>query len=270
MTHKKPLTLSIIIPAYNEERHIKNCLESIATQTEKPDEVIVVDNNSTDATASIAKSYPFVKLIKENNQGIVFARNAGFNEASSDILGRIDADTVLPPGWVAYAQRFYRSKEHSQHALTGGGYFYNLYFPPARVNGWFQSQIAFRINRFIMGHYILWGSNMAMTAEQWRAVKDQTCDAQDIHEDLDLAIHLHRRGYQITYRSRLKVGVYMKRAFSDGAALYRNLQWWPRTLRRHGSKRWLLGWVGAQALFAAGAVLVPINRLYSWITKKQL
>lgn len=268
MDHKKPLTLSIIIPAYNEERHIKACLESIAAQDVMPDEVLMIDNNSTDTTIQIAETFPFVKVLREKQQGIVFGRNKGFNTSKCDILGRIDADSVLPQDWVARIREFYENSEHANHALTGGGYFYNLLFPPRAVNGWFLSQIAFRLNRFIMGHYIVWGSNMAITRTQWQTIKPHACEATNIHEDLDVAIHLHKANYTISYMADLSVGVYMKRAFDNWAHLHANLLWWPRTLRHHDNKKWLIGWTGAYVLFLASPILWPINKLLSILTSR--
>ena len=259
MDHKKPLTLSIIIPAYNEERQIKACLDAIAAQTEMPDEVLLVDNNSTDATVQIANQYSFITVIHEKKQGIVFARNAGFNAATGDILGRIDTDTIMPKNWVAKVKRFYAVPAHHDHALTGGGYFYNVSFPPRAVGGWIHSQLALRFNRFIMGHYILWGSNMALTRQQWDTVKELTCRDTDIHEDLDLAIHLHRLGHKITYRSKLRVGVKMRRMFDNYSSLHGNLLWWPRTLKRHNIKRWVFGWIGAYGLLAISPLLIIAN-----------
>lgn len=261
MTKRKPLTLSIIIPAYNEARHIRACLDSISAQTLRPDEVIVVDNNSTDDTVEIAKTYSFVRVIKEPKQGIVYTRNTGFDVARSDIIGRIDADTVLPEGWVRYVKRFYETPEHQRHALTGGGYFYNVSFPPKKIGGWIHSQIALRFNRLLMGHYILWGSNMAMTSGQWVRVRDETCMRDDIHEDIDLAIHLHRAGYEITYRASLRVGVAMKRVFDDRKHLHENMLWWPRTLKAHNNPRWVMGWVGAHMLYFFSFPLWVINKL---------
>src|SRR6266404_9608138 len=96
----KTLTLTIVIPAYNEQGYIKACLDSIKNQSEAPNEVIVVDNNSTDKTVEIARKYSFVKVIHEKRQHQVFAQAAGFNLAKGDIIGRIDADSVLPADWV--------------------------------------------------------------------------------------------------------------------------------------------------------------------------
>lgn len=239
----KALSLSIIIPAYNEQSHLPACLDSIARQTSPPDEVLVIDNNSTDRTADIARGYSFVRLVYEQQQGIVFARNAGFDRATGHIIARIDADTQLPDDWVAHIRAFYANGQHQQHAITGGGYFYNLRMP--RFNGWLQSQLAFRMNRWVAGHYILWGSNMAFLRPQWQAVREQVCLRDDVHEDLDLAIHLHSAGYQITYHAKdIRVGVYMKRFWSDRHKMRAHMQRWPQSFRAHHYNKWWMGVVG--------------------------
>jgi glycosyltransferase involved in cell wall biosynthesis len=241
MPHKYK-SLSIIIPAYNEERFIGACLDAIAAQTEAPDEVIVVDNNSTDRTVEIARGYPFVTVVHAHKQGIVYARDAGFDAAKSEIIGRIDADTLLPKNWVAYIRRYYQSDANDKYAITGGGYFYNVRLP--KLNGWIQGQLAFRANRFIVGHYVLWGSNMAILRSQWQAVRSDVCVRDDIHEDLDLGIHLHELGYKITYRESLRVGVCLKRVLSNRRSLRKHMRRWPQTLKIHHFKMWWLGSLG--------------------------
>lgn len=225
-----------------------------------PDEVIVVNNNSTDETVKIALFFPFVRVINEKKQGIVYARNAGFDAAKSDIIGRIDADTLIPKDWTKKVKELYASKAHQNHAFTGGGYFYNLYFPPRRIGSWIHAQLALHFNLLLLGHYILWGSNMAISQSQWRAVHDSVCLQNDIHEDIDLAIHLHRIGYKITYRADLSVGVAARRILDDRAASLSNMLWWPRSLRAHGNKRWVLSWLGAYGLYLLSFLLWAINK----------
>lgn len=245
----KALTLSLVIPAYNEEDHIARCLEAIAKQTVKPLEVIVVDNNSTDRTAAIAEQYPFVQVIHELRQGVTFARNRGFNAARGDLIGRIDADSLLKPGWVAHALRFYGSQQrHRTTALTGSAYIYNLTFP--RLSGWFQGQIAFRMNRLILGHYITWGSNMVIPKEMWENVRDDLHYRNDIHEDLDLAIHLHEDGYDITYQAGWQVGIDARLHTRHKRRRQRKyLEMWPQTLRVHKLPRTWMGEWGAHLLY---------------------
>ena len=77
--HFKTADLSLVIPCYNEQRRIKACLESVARQTVRPSEVLLVDNNSTDGTLRLARQFDFVTILKQPRQGVVFARNAGFD-----------------------------------------------------------------------------------------------------------------------------------------------------------------------------------------------
>lgn len=254
--------LTIVIPVYNEEGHLENCLKSIAAQTVMPDEVIVVDNNSSDHSALFASKYAFVKVVKEPKQGIAHARNKGFNTANSDLIGRIDADTILPVDWVENILSLYDGK--ADFAYTGGGYFYNVSL--RGFNSWMLSQIAFRANRFIMGHYILWGSNMVIPKSYWEEVKSQVCTYNNlIHEDLDLAIHLHKNGRRITFKENIKVGVEMKRAFdSDNSKLKANLAMWPNTLQVHGIKSAWLGQLGADFLYYSTLFIMrPVEKIIS-------
>ena len=261
---EKLLTLSIVIPVYNEQDHIKACLEAIAQQYEQPLEVLVIDNNSTDNTVAIAQEFSFVRVISETKQGIVYARNTGFNAVRGDIIGRIDADSLLPPHWVRHMRKYVA--DYPTHLLTGGSYFYDLKLP--NFFGWIQGQLAFRANRFIMGYYIAWGSNMAFSKKLWDEVKDEVHNLPDIHEDMDLEMHLHDHGYKITYQVGLKVGV-DSRLFSSKRSTREQhmhyLKMWPRTLYVHKLKRVWLGWVGVYVVYFGYYVVFIINKIGGWV-----
>jgi len=253
------LRVSIVIPAYNEERHLWACLEAIAAQTQPVHEVILVDNNSTDQTREIAASFPFVKVIREARQGIVHARNAGFDAATGDIIGRIDADIVLPTDWVAHIQAYYTDARHTQTAWSGGAQFYNVRLP--RLVSFAYGLFAFGLNRVLVGHYALWGSNMAFTPAQWQAVRAHVCHRTDIHEDLDLAMHLSDQGYVIRYERTVKASAELRRVYSDRHTLWKYLEWWPRTLKTHNKRTWPICWLlGVFLLYHATAILVGIDK----------
>jgi glycosyltransferase involved in cell wall biosynthesis len=269
MIMKTRVRVSIVIPAYNEERHLRSCLEAVANQTATPFEVIVVDNNSTDKTAQIAREFPFVRLIREPRQGRVFARNAGFDVAKGDIIGRIDADITLPLEWVAHVQRFYSGSKHSQEAWTGAGYFPNIRMP--RLSSFGYALLAFRLNKLLTGHYTLWGSNMALTAVQWQRVHSQVCERNDIHEDLDLAIHLDKAGYAIHYDRGIKTNAELRRVQTDRHELWGYLQWWPRTLRIHGKNTWVICWFfGVLLLYLASFVWLFMDTSARALTRRAL
>lgn len=252
------LTFSIIIPVFNEEDHLENCLESIAAQSVLPNEVIVVDNNCTDNSMQIAASYPFVRIVKEQKPGIFHARNAGFNAANSDIIGRIDADTILPETWVETA--IDHISKNPDELITGGSYLYDMPWP--KFAGWIQENFAFRWNKFIIGDYIAWGSNMAFSRKIWRDIKDELHDDPGIHEDMDLGFHLTDHGYKIRYDSSRKVGIDSRiltpRRKSRQAQL-EYMKMWPRTLKKHNMSRAWLGDVGAFSLYY---LYFPLKLLY--------
>lgn len=97
--------ISLIIPAFNEEKYIGNCLEyAIKNAGEKIIEIIVVDNNSTDNTKKIAESfidkYKNLKVVTEIKKGTNNARERGYLESSGEILAFVDSDTKMPPFWI--------------------------------------------------------------------------------------------------------------------------------------------------------------------------
>lgn len=95
------MKISLIICAYNEEKYIKTCLEHvIKNSSRKFDEVILIDNNSTDRTKKIAEKISEVRIATELKKGPNHARQKGFEIATGDILAFIDADTQMPKGWI--------------------------------------------------------------------------------------------------------------------------------------------------------------------------
>ncbi len=88
--------ISIIIPAYNAERYIKYCLESLINQTYKNLEIIVVNDGSTDSTAEIIKEYQKkddrIVLVNTKNHGVSHARNIGIERATGEYIGFVDSD----------------------------------------------------------------------------------------------------------------------------------------------------------------------------------
>lgn len=228
--------LSIVILAYNEERYLPGLLDSIAAQTVAPDEVIVVDNNSTDRSAEIAASYPFVRLVHEAEQGMIPARDRGLNEAKGPLIARIDADDVLPSTWVEHVHAVMDQHAAQVVAASGPAYVYDI---APQWLGRLMGRVViswgfFGGSRLLLGHPTLFGSNMILTTAVWHKIQAETCrDSQAVHEDVDLSIHISRYGY-IIYDGRLVLGV-AKRGFvgESFAKRYWRLKIWLATARRH-------------------------------------
>lgn len=189
---KKPLSLSIIIPVYNEANRLNACLDAIAKQTEMPDEVIVVDNNSTDASVKIAKSYSFVRVLHEKKQGIIPARNTGFDAAKSDILGRIDADSILHADWVENVKKIFYDRAIS--GVTGPSY--SLLLPRIRKPmTLLWSKLYFFWTHMFYRVPVLWGANMAIRQSMWRTIRKNVCnESRTVHEDHDVSLLIQSHG----------------------------------------------------------------------------
>ncbi len=93
--------LSLIIPFYNSQATIERCLESVVAQTHIPDEIILVNDGSVDATANIAQAFaqrfPQIKLLTQPNRGVSAARNLGLSTARGEWIQFADSDDYLEP-----------------------------------------------------------------------------------------------------------------------------------------------------------------------------
>ena len=98
MTAAEGPTISVVMPAYNEELYIAEALDSILAQTRAPLEVIVVDDGSTDRTVETVRGYGSqVRLIEQENRGCHGAFDTGFREAAGDFVALCPADDVYEP-----------------------------------------------------------------------------------------------------------------------------------------------------------------------------
>lgn len=86
------MTVTVVIPVYNNAEHIARALDSVCSQTLQPDQVIVVDDGSTDNTAEIVKKHSQVEYIYQENSGASAARNAGIKNATGEWIALLDAD----------------------------------------------------------------------------------------------------------------------------------------------------------------------------------
>ncbi|HZA36687.1 MAG TPA: glycosyltransferase family A protein [Vicinamibacterales bacterium] len=103
------LTISVIVCAYNEASYLPACLHSLFAQTRIPDQVIVVDNASTDRTAALARRMAGVEVVNEPRKGLVSAREAGRRHARGDVLVYLDADCRAPIWWLDRIERRFAS-----------------------------------------------------------------------------------------------------------------------------------------------------------------
>lgn len=119
------MRVSVIIPLYNKARYIERALNSVAAQTYKDFEVIVVDDGSTDDGGSLVKSYEKLpaKLITQLNAGPGAARNRGLSEARGEFVAFLDADDEWLPGYLQEGVRLLE-ENHNVASVTFGYFSY--------------------------------------------------------------------------------------------------------------------------------------------------
>ncbi|MCR4330169.1 MAG: glycosyltransferase [Candidatus Roizmanbacteria bacterium] len=207
---QKAITVSVVIPAYNEEKNIERTLSSILLLRPVPSEIVVINNNSSDKTGDLARKMG-VRVIEENVRGISTARNAGFNAAKGDLLIRCDADTVVPQDWIQTVVDSF--KDVSVVAVTGPADYFDDTLPDwvSRSFGFFQNVFYFQLSRLLLGHHVLLGLNCAIRRDGWKKISSSVCTNDKImHEDMDLAIHINPYG-KIAYVPRLRVKTSLRR-----------------------------------------------------------
>jgi glycosyltransferase involved in cell wall biosynthesis len=244
-------TLAIVIPAYNEEETIRPCVVAAINQTIPADEIIVVDNRSTDLTPQILDELirqhpeaPLKVLRQDELQGLVPTRNVGFNAVTSEIIGRIDSDAVVEPNWVENVKKVFTNSKVD--AATGPVIYYDL--PLRRYMARADDTARKAMYRLATSYKFLFGTNMALRRSVWEAIKDEVClDADiDMHEDIDLSVHIYDAGFTTVYASDMVAGMSSRRLDDTPKDFYDYVGRFDRTYSRHGIRKRRLrapGWV---------------------------
>ncbi len=187
------MKLSVVIPAYNEEKYIGACLEELITQAgDDIFEIIVVDNASTDKTSTIAKKYKGVKVVHEKRKGLTRARQAGLMAAKGDLVAYIDADTHVKPGWF---HRVLREFEKNPRLVCLSAP-YNLYdvskWKRVLVWSWWNF-LAYPTYKLLMQYMIL-GANFVAKRSVLLKIGGFDQNIEFYGEDTDIARRLHKIG----------------------------------------------------------------------------
>ena len=123
---KSQLTVSLVIPAYNEEKRIARCLESVMKNSQGLlTEIIVINNGSTDTTRKIAEEFLGVRVIDEPSKGLTIARQRGYTDSTGDVIAFIDADTLMTPGWCNTIHEEFNNNQDLS-CLSGPYIYYDL------------------------------------------------------------------------------------------------------------------------------------------------
>ena len=246
-------TVSVVIPCLNDAAALEACLSSLAGQSISPHEVVVVDNNSTDSSAAVARRFG-ARVVFEAEPGIPAAAAAGYDAAAGEIIARCDADCLLPADWVQRIAESFAAKP-ALGALSGPGSFYGFAKPLGAVLSVLYLGSYYLAMGSALGHLPLFGSNLALRTSVWNQVRSEVHRHDpEMHDDVCLSLHLGQR-YACRFERTLVVGM-APRALMGTANLRRRFRRAFHTLRAHWPAeapwvRWPRRYAGREELPAA-------------------
>jgi peptidoglycan/xylan/chitin deacetylase (PgdA/CDA1 family)/glycosyltransferase involved in cell wall biosynthesis len=182
----------VVVPAYNEERLIGRCLDSLAAQDfPGPFEVLVVDNGSTDGTADAARARG-VRVLHEPRKGVCFARQTGTLAAAGEYVANLDADSYAEPDWL---RRVVADLDAGPEVVAVAGTVDYLDAP-----GWAETQaVAFRVvntlaTRRFGGTAFVMASNLAFRRAAFDRVGGYNLEIPTIGDEADFLLKLRGIG----------------------------------------------------------------------------
>lgn len=224
------VTASVVVPVKDDAAELRRCLDALAAQTRPPDEVVVVDNGSSDPSATVAAAAG-ARVVRCDDPGIAAAASFGYDCAAGAFILRLDADCVPDPAWVAQVLGAF-ARDDAVVAVTGDARFVDgpawLRAPLAAVYlGAYRAVAA-----TALGHRTVFGSNLALRRDVWRDIRSEVHRHDPaIHDDFDLAFHVGERG-RIGLLRGAPMGISM-RPFASAPAFARRIGRGVRTVVIH-------------------------------------
>lgn len=191
------LKISVIVCAHNEARHLPACLHSVLAQSRPPDEILVINNASTDETSLVASEIPHVRVVDEPRKGLVVARETGRRRASGDVLIYLDADCRAPLTWVERIERRFDA-DAALIALSGPYRFYDWDWWGRTLIRAYDFTVA-PVTQLLVKHLlrigtIFYGGNFAVTREALEQIGGFDTSIEFHGEDTNLGRRLFAVG----------------------------------------------------------------------------
>lgn len=196
----RPPRFSILTPAYNAERTLSRAIESVLAQTCGDWEHLIVDDGSTDATLTLARSFaekdPRIRVIPCTHRGVTASRIEAMRAARGELFARLDADDAFTPEYLAKVDAFFGRHPDAQIVSTNG---YQVFSDGRRVYYYtdpiFQQESSLGIAEMLSGYLI--GTSAVMTRVVFELTGGPRPEARS--EDIDLwlravaqgAVHYH-------------------------------------------------------------------------------
>ncbi len=230
-------TVTVVIPVHNEAKYIANCIESLLQQTYAPDEIVVVDNDCSDDSMAIVRSFesPIIRIVNEPRRGILYARSAGFDAADGDIILRTDADSYANSDWIERMLEYF--SDDSTMLVAGRLKFYDIPLKHLIDALVLATQYTFCSSKGLSS--MVNGANSGIRRQSWRRISQHACFDVTLHEDIDLSIHAHLLGERLVYNPKAIVNTSGRRIADDRIDFHLYAEKIETTYAHHGKQAML-------------------------------
>lgn len=186
----RPRTVSVVIPCLDDAALLRRCLASLAEQEMPAEEIIVVDNGSSDDSAEVARAGG-ARVVPELRRGITWATRTGFDAATGDVLLRLDADVTLAADFLARVHAAWDAAEVSPGRRVVGVTGTARFELPGRLGDLAARIYLGAYRRSVgsaLGHHPLYGTNCSVRADWWREIRGRIDSADTYaHDDMQLS-----------------------------------------------------------------------------------
>ncbi len=221
------IDFTVAIPTYNGAQRLPEVLRRLQSQIDVADlnwELLVVDNNSSDATASIVRSFQAsfpcpLRYLFEPQQGLGFARHCAIREAQADLVGFVDDDTWPEPNWVIAAYRF--GQQHPQAGAYGSRISADYEVPTPsefkRIHAFLaitergdlprlypRSQRLLPPGAGLVIRKAAWVENV-LSQPAGKRFKFKRADGNDCGEDIEALTYIHRSPWEVWYNPQMQL-----------------------------------------------------------------
>lgn len=232
------LKVSVYVPCFNSERTIGACLASLIAQRRKPDEILLIDDGSTDRSLEIAKRYPGVKVIHHAvNKGLATARNSGIRFSKGDLVASIDSDCAADPDWLL---RLAAEMEHDPK-LSGVAGAVNESERDTIPDRWRTFHMAQHYGRTAIDNpRFLFGANTVFRRSALEAAGPYPASLKTNGEDLEICRRIYSRvdGAKFRYQPRAVVQHLRRDTFKSLANAYWRYQTYISWTRPQSRSAW--------------------------------
>jgi len=259
--------ISVVIPCFNEEKFILRCVNSGLEQTRIPDEVLVVDDGSTDDSMELIANLPVRIVRMGNNSGRIAAVNRGYLESKGDLIATIDSDCEASPTWLEELVNGL-----PEHCAASGGK--TLEVNEKMVTGrWRARHMQLHWgDRPLENPKVIYGPNNIFRKDDLlkAGLADETKVAQDYKigaSDWELTQRFYAAGYKLYYNPRAIV--YQLRSYTPAGVIRQYWRWsvfyypepvnWPVFFLKMGINFLKAGKHALEDVLRADLRLVPIS-----------